>query len=369
MNDLSLMPSENQQNKETLPEVITSAPFEVQQTIINLCAKIDHEQHKIRFAAIEMGKALHEIREMVKMECRAAKGKARENGESTVGIIGKPVFEELINIRFNKGVDWANRLILIYHHFNEDDPLLECCTTLHLLTIKRLEDNQIDTTTIKQRLLNGEKLSVSEINNIANAISKSSETENVVQETSDKLIQLQNKIERAEKELERNKSEQKLLQDEINAKANTNESLILQLREKQQVETNNSLESRRQLEALKLQLKNMEDELNKAKSSTTKVEIDVVPAGFTSIEEAIRLKQEELDRISEEVANSKETLLKKEAATKLFGDLHESFSTMSLRVYETLNKTSQIDIEENKDLISKIVQMLSTTQNALLQVA
>lgn len=369
MNELSLVSSEELVSTEPLPEVITSAPVDVQELIFKLCVSIDEEQHKIRSAAVEIGRSLFTIRETINEQCRIAKIKAKENGESAIGITATPIFEAFINSRFRKGVNWANRMIVIFRHFKADDPLLEVCTTYHLMAVKTLEDKNIDTSSIRARLIAGEKLTIEEINKIENAITNQSENVSVVQETSDQLIQLQTKIERAEKELERNKSEQKKLQDEIDAKANTNENLILQLREKQQAETNNSLESQRQLDALRLQLKNMEEDLKKAKQATTPVEVPTVPKGYSSIEDAIQQKQEELARISEELANSKETFLKKEAASRLFGELHESCSSISLKVLETLNKTSKNDIEENKQVISKIVHMLNTTHNTLSQIA
>ena len=369
MSELFLLPSDDLVSNETLPEVITSAPIDVQELIFKLCLSIDEEQHKIRSAAVEIGKSLFTIRETINEQCRLAKIKAKENGLTPIGITATPIFEAFINSRFRKGLNWANRMIVIFRHFKEDDPLLEVCTTYHLMAVQTLEKNNIDTSSIRERLLNGEKLTIDEINKIASAITNQSENVNVAQETSDALIELQTKIERTQKELERNEREQRLLQKEISAKGNQNENLIQQLREKQEFERNISMENQRQVDALRLQLKNMEDDLKKAKSATIEVEVPTIPKEFSSIEEAIAQKQEELERISAEIKNSKETLIKKEVATQLFGELHEHCSSMSIKVLETINKTSQNDIEENRQVIVKIVHMLNNTHNALSQIA
>lgn len=352
-----------------LPELITSASHDFQSKVFDLCNSVDDAQHKVRFAAVEMGKALLTIREMINNECRQAKNSAKSEGSKAIGITATPIFENFLQVRFGKSLSWANRLIMIYRHFTQDDPLLEVCTTHQLVAISYLEAEKIDTQELRTRLLNGERFTVEEINNIEKAISGKSADLSVVQETTDKLMQLQNQVERSTKEIERRDREQQQLQNEVKTKAEQNETLIKQLRDKQEAERNISLENQQVIDNLKKQIKAMEEDIQRAKSKVDSVEIPVVPEGFKTIEEAIQFKEEELEKISQELSAAKQIFHSRETASKLFGELLKNCDALSIQVHDVINKTSQSDIEANMPVINKIMFVLNSTHNNLSQIA
>ncbi|MBC3871459.1 hypothetical protein [Undibacterium oligocarboniphilum] len=325
----------------------TSLSGDALKQIDNYCLAIDGSLHTVKKEIIEIGRALANIRHTLR--------------EQTVNFDSTQMFELVVEKRFGKKKSWAYQLISIYETFNSDDPLLDLCAVSSLREISRLEPTQIDT--IRTRLEGGEKLNRDQIHELITMLKTQEATQTA--EIDEQMLAVATEKKRLEAQLDARTSEIDQLNRELQTKTKSNDDLLNKLRESQSEQSN--LFSSLKFEREKLETLRSELEAAKKKSSkSATVEVDVVPAGYKTIEDAIAAatesleeKEKELSALNVKIDEMKVKLYDEKSALNQLNSLYAKYHEISLSQMEIFNKTKLSDLQGHSALLTKIREIAS----------
>lgn len=326
--------------------------------IENSCEEIDSELHKLKFVMVNIGKALHRIHTAIKT--------AAPHGQAI------PLFEQLVEHRFGKKRSWAYQMITIYETFNDSDPILEHCSASVVRHLTQLEPQDLDV--IRGSLVAGSKLSEIQAKSLVKFINSQRDRNMTLEELQEQISQVTAKNQALEKTLDAKEIAANRLQKELDNSEASQEKLAAAFRDKQEQEANIIQELHDARQKLKDNELKAEAERKLAKIKMQTVEVEVPPAGYTTIEDAIIAIEEthekrsaELALLDKQIEERSAVLLGEDSVNQKLVDLHKKSADMARLHLEIVTTTRASDLAKFREVLENIAQTCNKVSVDLLR--